>query len=86
MKMRTTLLLGACTLAIGTTANAQTAPASATTGEATSAATKAQSDADLGDIVVTAQKRTQSVQDVPLAVQVVTTQQLEVNAVATLPI
>jgi hypothetical protein len=76
MKMRITLLLGVCTLATSTTANAQTAPG-ATTGEATPAS-QAPSETD---IVVTAQKRTQSVQDVPLAVQVVTAQQLEVNAV-----
>jgi iron complex outermembrane receptor protein len=76
MKMRITLLLGVCTLAISTIANAQTA-----SGTTTGAATPASQAPSETDIVVTAQKRTQSVQDVPLAVQVVTAQQLEVNAV-----
>ena len=80
MRLRITLLLGACGLAVGTAAQAQDA-AVATPAEASPAATQAQAATDLGDIVVTAQKRTQSVQDVPLAVQVVTAQQLEVNAV-----
>lgn len=80
MGMKITLMLGVGALAIGTTARAQMATP-ATMDEASPVPAQAVPDADLGDIVVTAQKRTQSVQDVPLAVQVVTAQQLEVNAV-----
>ncbi|MBC2668837.1 TonB-dependent receptor [Novosphingobium piscinae] len=60
------LLTGACSLAMAVPALAQSAPQAAS-GD----------DADTGEIVVTAQNRTQNVQDVPIAIDVVNAEALK---------
>ncbi|MFC3594783.1 TonB-dependent receptor [Novosphingobium piscinae] len=65
-KMGFMLLTGACSLAMAVPALAQSAPQAAS-GD----------DADTGEIVVTAQNRTQNVQDVPIAIDVVNAEALK---------
>jgi hypothetical protein len=70
---------GACTPAIVTTANARTTPAGVAE-EVIPAAAQIRPEEDRGDIVVTAQKRTQGVQHAPPPIQAVTARQPKVNA------
>lgn len=72
--MRSTLLAGAALFALATSATAQTGPDAAADPFAV---TPADANADApGDIVVTAQKREQRLQDVPVAVTVVSGDQI----------
>ncbi|WP_375397731.1 TonB-dependent receptor [uncultured Sphingomonas sp.] len=74
---RTLLLTGGALLAFSAPAHAQTAPADAAapSGGATTADTEPQTTADIernpGDIIVTARRRTERAQDVPIALSVV---------------
>lgn len=75
MRTTTRLLLATCSLAaIAMPAAAQTAPEPETSQEATS----------LGDVIVTAQRREQRILDVPVSVNVVSSEQLDRQNITTL--
>lgn len=78
------LMSGAALIALSTAAQAQTAPAAGDAGQAAPAAAEpapAADPAQPGEIIVTAQKRAENLQNVPLAVQVVNSTQLQNNGV-----
>lgn len=78
-KKMTWLLLGASFLAISATAQAQTAPTPAPAAAQDTTAT----DSD-GEIVVTAQYRSQSLQDVPVSISAINADQLRLTGANTL--
>ena len=78
------LLAGSAMLAIASAANAQAAGGNLSDAPAVAPAEQSSTQAPTpmpGEIIVTAQKRAQNLQNVPIAVQVVNAQQLQANGV-----